>query len=63
MSVQSGIKKIKNMLMTNSTFWIGYENPETGNTSGRVYSLSGSTAAINSAYKTGNCNHQPIVRD
>jgi len=51
------LKKIKNMLMANSTFWIGYKNPETENTSGRVYSLSGSTAAINSVYKLGNCNH------
>jgi len=51
------LKKIKNMLMANSTVWIGYENPETGNTSGRVYSLSGSTAAINYVYKIGSCNH------
>jgi hypothetical protein len=45
------------MLMANSTVWIGYKNPETGNISGRVYSLSGSSTAINYVYKMRSCNH------
>ena len=59
-SVMKNLKALlttKEMLQSNNSVWIGFENPETGNTVGRKISLSGSTGAINKVYKMGNCEH------
>ncbi|MDA8891570.1 hypothetical protein N9I81_01875 [Planktomarina temperata] len=46
---------IKNKLLSSKTVWIGYERPDNGAFGGKVYSLSGSTAAIGEVYKIGSC--------
>jgi hypothetical protein len=47
--------KMKNLIMSNSSIWVGYADPKTGEYNGMKYSLSGSTAAIKKIYKMGNC--------
>jgi len=53
----NALKKIKSLLTSSRSVWVGYKNPETGEVMGKKYSLAGSTKAINSVYKTGNCEH------
>jgi hypothetical protein len=49
------LNKVKNLLMSNKTVWIGYKNPKSKEYQGHKYSLSGSTTAIKRAYKIGKC--------
>lgn len=48
--------KIKSLLMSKNSIWVGYANPKTNEIGGMKYSLSGSTKAIKKAYTMGDCN-------
>ena len=49
------LNKMKNLIMSNSSIWVGYADPKTGEYNGMKYSLSGSTEAIKKIYKMGKC--------
>ena len=53
----NALKKIKSLLTSSRSVWVGYKNPETAEVMGKKYSLAGSTKAINRVYKMGNCEH------
>ena len=52
--------KMKNLIMSNSSIWVGYAHPKTGEYNGMKYSLSGSTAAIKKYIKWGIVNRVSV---